>query len=193
MVFSFQEIIFLLGRHKYSFLFPVAVIEGPIITVIAGFLSSLGKLDFLTTFFVIVIGDLVGDSIYYILGRWGRKLISGRWSFWLGANNKGRIKNLDDKFGRHAGKTLFFTKFTRGIGVAVLFAAGVARVPLLKFLMFNFLGAVPKTFGLLALGYYFGKAYSQIDAYLNYFAVITIVIFIAVFFYPWFFKKKKTI
>ncbi len=183
MIFSLQNIILLLGRQKYVFLFPVAVIEGPIITVIAGFLVAQGIMTFLLAFWVIVIGDLVGDSIYYALGRWGRRLFHGRLGLWLGLDGTEKIDNFSEKFKEHGGKTLFVTKFTRGIGVVALITAGAAKFSFLRFLWFNLLGTLPKTLGLLVLGYYFGQAYSQINSYLDYLAFITIIIALAVFFY----------
>lgn len=70
---SFQQIISLLTAYKYFFLFPIVVVEGPIITVIAGFLSSLGYLNIIIAYLVVVAGDIVGDSAYYAIGFYGRK------------------------------------------------------------------------------------------------------------------------
>jgi membrane protein DedA with SNARE-associated domain len=183
MIFSLQNIILLLGRHKYAFLFPVAVIEGPIITVIAGFLVAQGLMSFWLAFWVVIIGDLAGDSILYVFGRWGRRLFRGRLGLWLGIDDAGKMDNFSEKFKEHGGKTLFMTKFTRGIGVIALITAGAARFSFWKFLWFNLLGTLPKTLGLLVLGYYFGQAYSQINSYLDYIAFITIIIALAGFFY----------
>jgi len=45
MPLSFQHFIQLLLTYKYLILFPMALIEGPIITIIAGFIASLGYLN----------------------------------------------------------------------------------------------------------------------------------------------------
>ena len=61
-----------LSQYKYLILFPLAIIEGPIVTVIAGFLCSQAILEPFYVFPIIVIGDILGDSLYYGLGRWSQ-------------------------------------------------------------------------------------------------------------------------
>ncbi len=46
MNFTLQTIVNLLLRYRYEFLLPIAIIEGPIISVIAGLLVSIGKMNF---------------------------------------------------------------------------------------------------------------------------------------------------
>ena len=65
-----SEIFKLLFTYSYLILFPLVVVEGPIVTIIAGFLVSLGFMDFIPTYLTIVSGDLVGDFVYYSAGRW---------------------------------------------------------------------------------------------------------------------------
>jgi membrane protein DedA with SNARE-associated domain len=64
MIFTLSQIINWLEVYKYFVLFPVTIFEGPIITVIAGYLSSLGFLNFYVAYGVIVLGDTVGDILF---------------------------------------------------------------------------------------------------------------------------------
>src|ERR1700681_1928234 len=66
-----DHIVYLLTEYKYLILFPLAIVEGPIIAVIAGFLCTAGFLNPLLVFPIIVLGDITGDSICYSIGRWG--------------------------------------------------------------------------------------------------------------------------
>jgi len=50
----------------------------------------------------------------------------------------------------------------------VLIAAGMARMPLFKYIQFNFLGTIPKSFILLLIGFYFGQAYAKFDQFLTF-------------------------
>jgi membrane protein DedA with SNARE-associated domain len=61
---SLTEVVQWLLYYKYFVLFPIMVVEGPIITIIAGFLVSLGHLNGLAAYAVLVAGDVTGDSIY---------------------------------------------------------------------------------------------------------------------------------
>ncbi len=46
------------------------------------------------------------------------------------------------------------------------------------FLWFNLLGTLPKSLALLLVGFYFGRAYRSINAYLNAVALITLAVVI---------------
>jgi membrane protein DedA with SNARE-associated domain len=173
---SFQEIIGLLTAYKYFFLFPVSIIEGPIITVLAGFLSSLGLLNLFFAYVAVVAGDIVGDSLYYLLGYYGKDgfLLRG-WGRSLGIT-KERLEQLEKHFEKHSGKTLIIGKLTHAVGIVALIAAGTARVPFWKFIWYNVIPTIPKSLVFLLIGYYFGKTYAKVNTYLDYTALITIAI-----------------
>jgi membrane-associated protein len=170
-----NQIFGLLYTYSYLVLFPLAVIEGPIVTIIAGFLVSLGFMDFIPTYLTIISGDLVGDMIYYSAGRW-----------WLNKTYKGVLKffninlsfvhKLEEALKKNKGPFLFFGKLSHAIGGIILFAAGSAEIPVKEFLEFNFLATLPKSLILLAVGYYFGSTVSSFRKALDY-TVIGLFVF----------------
>jgi membrane-associated protein len=178
---SLTQVVQWLLHYKYFVLFPIMVVEGPIITIIAGFLVSLGHLDVLATYAVLVVGDVTGDSIYYAIGRWSKGPVFGRWGRFLGLTEK-RMKGLETYFHHHKAKTLIIGKWSHAVGAPVLAAAGLARVPYGQFLAINFLATLPKTLLLLLIGFYFGRSYPRIATYLDYTAIamIALACFLAV-------------
>jgi len=175
MIFSLDQIIGWLLVYKYVILFPVMVIEGPIITIIAGFLSSLDFLNIFIVFPVIAIADLTGDFIYYAIGRWGREKFIDKWGHYLGID-KQRVEKLEDHFEKHRKKTLIFGKLSHAFGAPILVAAGIVKIPLGQFMWFNFLATVPKSLIFLTIGYYFGQAYVRLNKYLDYLSITLIVL-----------------
>lgn len=171
MFISLQDIINWLIIYKYLVIFPITIVEGPIVTIIAGFLAAHGLLNVFIVFPVIVFGDLTGDILYYLIGRWGRDSFIVKWGYLIGLNEN-RINKLEKHFEQHSGKTLIFGKISHGIGSAFLMAAGVAKMPIRDFLWFNLVGTLPKSLILLIVGYYFGQAYKQIRTYFDYTALI---------------------
>jgi membrane protein DedA with SNARE-associated domain len=159
-------------QYRYLFLFPILVVEGPIITIIAGFLVSLGYLDFTATYLLAVTADLVGDTLYYVAGRIGTNCFLDRWTTRL-RNVWDQIEGLRSHFERHVGKTLLMGKLTHGAGGLILLTAGAVRIPFAAFFWFNLLGTLPKSLLLLLLGYYFGHSYRRIGMYLDEIALIT--------------------
>jgi membrane protein DedA with SNARE-associated domain len=169
-----------LTAYGYLVLFPGAVVEGPIITILAGFLISQGVMAFLPAALTVIAGDLVGDSLYYAAGRYGRRL----------PVIATRVHHVEAHFQAHAGKTLLLGKLTQGIGGVILMAAGAAPMPFGRFLGWNTLGTIPKTIGLLVHGYFFGAAYQQLDRYLHYAGWgIVLVVVLGILFYSVIMKK----
>jgi len=184
MVGSPDQIISLLVQYQYYILFPLVVVEGPLVTIIAGFLASLGYFNLIALYALVVMADLVGDSLYYVIGRLGREHLIEKWGRFVGITLNS-IERVERHFEKHQGKTLIFGKLSHAIGGVILVAAGIARIPYRDFLFFNFLATLPKSLILLFIGFYFGQAFRQISKYLDYTAfllVLAAVILIAIYF-----------
>ncbi|MDO8676322.1 MAG: DedA family protein [Candidatus Azambacteria bacterium] len=185
---SFQQIIALLVSYKYLILFPLAIAEGPIITVIAGFLSSLGRFNIYAVYAVVVAGDVVGDGVYYAFGYYGRQKFTERWGRLVGITTE-RVLRLEKHFEKHSGKTLVIGKLSHAVGGVVLVAAGMAKVRFWKFIWYNFISTLPKSLILLLIGFYFGETYNKINKYFDYTAIGTISL--AVIFFVTYFVVRK--
>jgi len=183
MIFSLDQVIQWILVYRYFILFPVMVIEGPIITIIAGFLSSLKILNPIIVYIVIVAADITGDFIYYAIGRWGRERFIDRWGKYIGLNTS-NIEKLEGYFEKHTKKTLIFGKISHAVGAPILVAAGIVRLPLWEFIWFNFWATLPKSFIFLMIGFYFGQAYVKLSKYLDYFTIgVLILVFIIILSY----------
>ncbi|MBU2219654.1 DedA family protein [Patescibacteria group bacterium] len=163
---ALDQLILWLSDYKYLALFPLAVAEGPIITVIAGFFASLGYLNFWLAYIIIIIGDLVGDAVHYSFGRFGGRAFIDRWGKYLGVGPK-QIGAIERQFDKRGDKLLFIGKMSQGIGGAFLVAAGLIKMPFSKFIFANLLATLIKSLLLLLLGFYFGHALSTINTYLE--------------------------
>jgi membrane-associated protein len=132
------------------------LVEGPVVTILAGAVCAMGLLKLPLAYAVVTSGDLVADSLYYALGRWGRKSVINRWGRYVGLTMS-RIERLDHHIGLHGIKMLLMGKLTHGIGATFLVAAGVARMSYPRFLLANAAATLPKSLILLLVGYYFGR------------------------------------
>ena len=186
--FPLSEIIPRLIHYKYLILFPIIAIEGPIATVLAGFLASLGFMNFFVAYAVIVAGDLAGDSLYFALGYWGREKLIRRWGKYLGITME-RVERLEKHFRSHSGKTLIIGKLSHVFGVVVLLAAGLAKIKFRDFLKFDFIATIPKSLILILTGYYFGKAAIRSIKSLD--AVALQTLFVAILLIAIYFAIKK--
>ena len=185
---SLSHIIALLEQYKYLVIFPVTVIEGPIVTVISGFLIHRGDLNYVVAYPLLVVADFMGDLLHYFLGRYCSKF---NWfNKFLGffGYDQEKEKIIEQHFEKHKDKTLLLAKVSHGIGGFVQIVAGMIRVNLTEFTLWSLIGTIPKTLGLLLLGYYIGNSYTTIDSYFDFIATVTISIFALVLVY-FLFKK----
>ena len=155
----------LVQAHGLWLLAPVTVLEGPIVTVIAAYMASLGLMNVYAVYVICVLGDLVGDLMLYLFGRFGPRALPGRWQLRMGLRRE-RRRNLRAHFETVGGRTLIIGKLTHSAGAAVLVAAGAGKMPVWQFLWWNLLGTLPKTLLFVVVGYVFGYAYQTIDNYI---------------------------
>jgi len=188
---SLNEVINWLKEFNYLALFPLSVIEGPIVTVIAGFFASLNYINFYLAYAVVVAGDLAGDILHYWAGRYGGRGFIKRFGkyFGLGQNH---LDSLENQFAVRGDKLLFIGKMTHGIGGAFLIAAGLVKMPFTKFFFSNMLATLLKSLILLLIGFYFGQAFTSINNYLQKIALIsTGAAFLLALVYFFYFRKKE--
>lgn len=181
MFLSLAHLLDLLQHYGYFILFPIVVVEGPIVTVLAGFLISLGIMHWAIAYVVVVVGDLAGDALHYAVGRWWDRV---SWLARIGrvlGYRKEYADALERHFKKHLGKTLILGKISHGVGGGVLIAAGIARVDFRKYMWYNLIATIPKSFLFLLIGYYFGRSYVQIDRYLGYLSLGIALLLIIVY------------
>ncbi|MBC7626251.1 DedA family protein [Ferruginibacter sp.] len=183
-----EHIIYLLSYYKYLILLPLAIVEGPIIAVVVGLLCSKGFLNPLYAYVIIVFGDLIGDSIVYMLGRWGKSKFLKKTSNWLGFTDA-KMARARIFFEANPNKTISLSKIILGVGVAGIFMAGNAKVAYNKFIGICLVTSALQYIVYISIGFLFGQAYIQINHYLNYFASLSVLVAIAIIVF--FFIKSK--
>ncbi len=165
MIFTSTDIASLLLAHVYEVLLPLSVFEGPIVTITGGFLVATGHLQFLPVFAIVVLGDVIGDALFYAFGRFvGARMLTT----WAGPTSLEKARGLERRFRRKADQTLVIGKLTHTIGAMVLIVAGMVKLPFPRFMTVNFLATLPKSLVLLVIGYAVGSGYNLVPQHLSY-------------------------
>lgn len=175
----------LLLTYKYLILIPLAIIEGPIISVICGFLVTLGFFNPLLVYIVMVLGDIIGDGIFYYIGYKGKKL------FHYFNVNEEKIEKAKIYFQENHNKAIAGSKIIWGIGTAGLIAAGALHVSYKRYFKTCALYSLAQSLIMMLLGVFFGQAYVLIGKYFNYYASGISVIGLVLIFFFIFIKKYK--
>jgi membrane protein DedA with SNARE-associated domain len=144
--------------HGSALILPLSVIEGPIVSIVTGFLAAEGYFDWYWALLLLVCGDLIGDAIYYAIGRTGLtplRLLGRR------VGVRGRLTPaFQNNLARNATKMLLVGKWTHSLGCLVLIGSGMLRLPLPRFMLINLLATLPKSAILFGFGYFAGDHYS---------------------------------
>jgi membrane-associated protein len=160
-----NELVQLLLDYGYVIMFLLMIVEGPVVTLVAALLASLGFFSLPIVFMLSIVGDLLGDVLWYGIGRkWGQSFMV-QYGRFVGISQE-LINRVQKFFDRYGGRAVFGAKSTTGLCLATFIVAGAAGMPLRVFLVNAFMGGVVWTSILVALGYFFGTLYLQIAQYI---------------------------
>lgn len=116
-------------HYRYAFFVPVAIFEGTTVAFLAGVLVGAGIFDPWIAYPVLIVGDLIPDSLWYWAGRHAHKRdLLNRFGRHVGITEQrlGFILNL---WRKHPSKTVVLSKIAYGMGAPMLMSAGYARIP----------------------------------------------------------------
>ena len=158
--------------------------------MIAGFLCTTQFLNPLIVFPIIVTGDIIGDSLFYMLGRFGvpgflKKIIKR-----LGFKSE-NINRVRSYFDTNPVRTISLSKITLGIGFAGIYLAGNAKIPYRKFILICLLTSALQYIVYLGIGLLFGSAYKQISHYLDFATALIIVTGLTILIFVFIKSKRK--
>jgi membrane protein DedA with SNARE-associated domain len=168
----------LLLTYKYLIVIPLSIIEGPILTVICGFLVTLKVFNPFVIYVVVVLGDVVGDALVYYIGYSGKRFLK---YFKI---TEEKLEKAKQYFNDNHKKAIVMSKMAHGIGFTGLVAAGASHVPYSRYFKTCAIISAIQSAILLTLGILFGHAYNQIGKYLNYYAAgVSVIVLIALLFF----------
>jgi membrane protein DedA with SNARE-associated domain len=131
-------------------------IPGETVLITAAALASQGHGNIVAIIAVAAAAAILGALFGYIVGhRWGRELVR-RWPRLDRASRKG-IERSQEFFDRHGGKAVFLGRFVPVVRATLGWMAGVAHMPLWRFLLWNVAGAVAWATGIGLAAYYLGQ------------------------------------
>lgn len=144
---------YILSTYGYVALLIGTFLEGETILVVAGFLAHRGYLELPWVIFFAFMGTLVGDQLYFFLGRVkGMDFIESR-PRWRAKST--RVFALLQK---HQMAVIIGFRFLYGIRTVTPFIIGASGINPVRFIIWNSIGAGTWAITVGALGYIFGQA-----------------------------------
>jgi membrane protein DedA with SNARE-associated domain len=145
------------------------------IMLFAGFNVSQGHLTLFGVVAAGVLGNLAGSLIAYAAGYYGRLELLDRGR--VIHINRRHLEQADRWFQRHGSATVFFTRMLPIIRTFISLPAGVARMPVGRFVVFTVAGSIPWVLMLAIVGREVGDRWDQWRSHLHYvdYAVIAAI------------------
>jgi len=127
----------------------------------AGYLSYMGKLNWMILIIVAFFGTTIGMTITYFIGHavgmpFVRKY--GKWFFL----NTGKIEKTEKWFGKYGNGLIFIGYFIPGVRHFTGYFAGIIRLPFRKFAIYAYTGALFWVIVFIWLGKFFGPQWNRI-------------------------------
>ena len=120
-----------------------------------------GPWSFWVVVIVATIGNTIGSLVGYAIGAWGGRPFLLRWGRFL-LIRPHEIELADRFFERYGPATAFFSRLLPIVRTFISFPAGVARMPLGKFILYSTAGALPWSFLLVFAGEQLGSRWTDI-------------------------------
>ncbi len=164
----FQALSDFFARYGYWVVFFGVMLEngglpvpGETVLLFAGFLAYHGQIRLVRAILTAIAGAAVGDSLGYCLGRFGgtRFVEKYRRRFFISARRFDRAQVLYLKHGHWA---VFVARFIAGLRVLSGIFAGSFRMPYLRFLTFDFSGAVVWATTIGCVGFLLGSNWERV-------------------------------
>ena len=182
----------LISSTGYSGVFFLMAIESAcvpapseVIMPFSGFLVYIGEFNIHIVSFAGALGNLSGSLLAWWIGaRGGRPLIEKYGRYIL--ISKHDIDLADHFFQRYGKATVFFSRLLPVVRTYISFPAGIAKMPILPFSLYTFLGALPWCYFLTWIGILMGERWDVLRVYFRQFDVaIGIIILGGLVWYVW--------
>ncbi|MEK7574645.1 MAG: DedA family protein [Patescibacteria group bacterium] len=169
-------IIYFITQYGYLAILIGSLFEGETILIIGGLAVHDGLLDLHLVFLCSLVGTIIGDNIFFLLGRYKGHQLVAKYKFFS------RLTTVSEKFSGKPGPYLAFSmRFLYGFRHLIPFSLGMSSIKTQTFMFFNFLGGLSWVLVVGFAGYFFGDVLEIFFGRLRHYEFkILVIIIIAV-------------
>jgi len=123
----------------------------------------------------VTIGAAVGSLAGYLIGAWGGRPLLDRYGRYVHIYPDD-LDRADAWFARYGGWAVFLARFVPLLRALINYPAGVARMPIGRFLLFSILGSMPWNLALVTAGWVLGENYEALYRAIRPFEIVIYVV-----------------
>jgi len=157
---------------------------------ISGIEWSNGTFAIIPILLVAILGNIIGSSIAYGLGRFLGRGVIVHYGKRVGITEK-RLEIAEAKFLKYRRSVIFGAKFIAGIRVLVPYLAGINRMSFAKFTLYNSISAFIWVTAFVFLGKYLGKGWVRYHKMFNHILLPTLLLLIIIVIISLYYRKNK--
>ena len=150
-----------------------------VIMPFAGYLVSIGQFSLIGAATAGALGCNLGSTVAYYVAAVGGRPVLDRWGKYV-LISPTELERTDRFFARYGAATVFFGRLLPVVRTFIAFPAGLARMPMLKFQIYTFLGSWPWCFALAYIGYLLGARWDSDPTFRKLFHEFDAVVVVAV-------------
>ncbi len=166
-----------LGYWTYLLLFVLVAVEGTFAILLGAAAASAGLMRPVPVFFTAAAGNLAADTLWYLLGYFGKQ----EWVFHFGRRLGVRpelMEHLKHTLTKHATKVMFLAKATSSFVIPTLVAAGLLRIPFRRWFPYFIVSETLWTGSLVLIGYYTTESIKRVEQGLHYVLLVIPLVFV---------------
>ena len=169
----------------------IAPVPSEVVMPFAGYLTSQGRFIFLIALLASSLGSIFGSFLSYCIGFYGGRPIVLKFGKYILLEEE-HLEWTERWFKKQGDKTIFISRFIPVVRHLISIPAGIAKMPMRRFLVYTFAGASIWNFILLSAGFKLGNHWNKIHEYskqLDIIFVAAVIMFLAYF--VWKHHKKR--
>lgn len=166
-----------------------------IIMPFSGYLVSIGRFNLIGVAFFGAIGNVLGSLAAYGLGYWGHERIVRRFIRKFGKFlliSEEELDNTEKLLHKYKDLVVLGSRVLPGIRTVISLPCGIAKLPLLRFIVLTFVGSFIWSFILAWIGMFLGENWQRIGPYFHKADAIIVVLLIGAVGFYIYYKLKKS-
>jgi membrane protein DedA with SNARE-associated domain len=159
-----------------------------VIMPFAGYLASLGRFSLIGAATAGAIGCNIGSTIAYLIAAHGGRSAFEKWGSYVLVRHEELVRS-ERFFARYGAATVFIGRLLPVVRTFISFPAGMARMPMLKFQIYTFVGSWPWCLVLAYVGVVLGSRWDSDPTFRRLFhefdALVLAVILVGLAWFVW--------